>query len=270
MSDEEKQPENNLQQTNESEAVNQEEHDGGSVAPEVDLNQHNELEAQSNFEGQETEALDVSVVNAMGENDEVMTAESATDEMSSGFDSDVTVLESLKQENQALKAQLEELNGQCESFKTQSMRIAADFDNFRKRTSKEKEDLEQQIKRVTITELLPVVDNFERARSHIKPQNDGEMAIHKSYQSVYKQLVDSLKRLGVAPMRPEGQEFDPNLHEAVMREPTDQYPEGVVTEQLMRGYMLNDRVLRHAMVKVAAAPEHPSQVSEQDSDMTSE
>ncbi|MCA1993749.1 MAG: nucleotide exchange factor GrpE, partial [Coleofasciculus sp. S288] len=149
----------------------------------------------------------------------------------------------------------ETLTQQCDSFKNQSVRIAADFDNFRKRTSKEKEDLEQQIKGSTITELLPVVDNFERARSQIKPQTDGEMAIHKSYQGVYKQLVDGLKRLGVSPMRPEGQEFDPNLHEAVMREATNEYPEGAVIEQLMRGYFLGERVLRHAMVKVAAAPE---------------
>jgi molecular chaperone GrpE len=162
-----------------------------------------------------------------------------------------------------LKAQLEELNQQSESFKTQSMRIAADFDNFRKRTSKEKEDLEQQIKRVTLSELLPIVDNFERARSQIKPQNDGEMGIHKSYQGVYKQLVDCLKRIGVSAMRPEGQEFDPNLHEAVMREATNEYPEGVVIEQLVRGYFLGERVLRHAMVKVASAPETPSEESDE-------
>ena len=70
-------------------------------------------------------------------------------------------------------------------------------------------------------------------------------------------------------MRPEGQEFDPNLHEAVMREPTDQHPEGTVIEQLMRGYMLNDRVLRHAMVKVASAPEPTSEEAGEDSDQTS-
>ena len=98
------------------------------------------------------------------------------------------------------------------------------------------------------------MDNFERARSQIKPQNDGEMAIHRSYQGVYKQLVDCLKRIGVSPMRAEGTEFDPNLHEAVMREPTNEYSEGVVIEELMRGYLLGERVLRHAMVKVAAAP----------------
>ncbi|MEH2088883.1 nucleotide exchange factor GrpE [Nostoc sp.] len=160
------------------------------------------------------------------------------------------------------RAALAELNQQIESVKTQLeerstqyMRIAADFENYRKRTSKEKEDLELQVKRNTILELLPVVDNFERARSHLKPQSDGEMTMHKSYQGVYKQLVDSLKRLGVSPMRPEGQEFDPNLHEAVMREPTDEHPEGTVLEELVRGYYLGDRVLRHAMVKVAAPKE---------------
>jgi molecular chaperone GrpE len=161
---------------------------------------------------------------------------------------DTAALAQMSQQIESLKAQLEERSSQY-------MRIAADFENYRKRTIKEKEDLEVQAKRNAITELLPVVDNFERARSQIKPQNDGEMAIHKSYQGVYKLLVDSLKRLGVSPMRPEGQPFDPNLHEAVMREPTDEYPEGTVLEELVRGYYLGDRVLRHAMVKVAAPKE---------------
>ncbi len=161
---------------------------------------------------------------------------------------DTAALAELTQQIESLKTQLEERS-------TQYMRIAADFENYRKRTSKEKEELETQIKRNTILELLPVVDNFERARSHLKPQSDGEMTMHKSYQGVYKQLVDSLKRLGVSPMRPEGQEFDPNLHEAVMREPTDEHPEGTVLEELVRGYYLGERVLRHAMVKVAAPKE---------------
>lgn len=158
------------------------------------------------------------------------------------------VLPNMSGQVEALKAQLEERN-------TQYMRIAADFENFRKRTQKEKEDLEQQVKGNTIIELLPVVDNFERARSQLKPQTDAELSIHKSYQSVYKQLVDCLKRLGVSVMRPEGGEFDPNLHEAVMRQPTDEQPEGTILEELVRGYFLGDRVLRHAMVKVAATLE---------------
>ncbi|WP_017315724.1 nucleotide exchange factor GrpE [Mastigocladopsis repens] len=164
-----------------------------------------------------------------------------------------------------LTQQIESLKAQLEERSTQYMRIVADFENYRKRNQKEKEDLEQQIKRNTITELLPVVDNFERARAQIKPQNDGEMTIHKSYQGVYKLLVDCLKRLGVAPMRPETQPFDPNLHEAVLREPTDEYPEGTVLEELVRGYYLGDRVLRHAMVKVAAPKEEASSSEENQS-----
>ncbi|NMG08675.1 nucleotide exchange factor GrpE [Brasilonema sp. UFV-L1] len=165
----------------------------------------------------------------------------------------------------AFNQQIESLKAQLEERSTQYMRIAADFENYRKRNQKEKEDLEQQIKRNTITELLPIVDNFERARAQIKPQNDGEMTIHKSYQGVYKLLVDSLKRLGVSPMRPDGQSFDPNLHEAVLREPTDEYPEGTVLEELVRGYYLGDRVLRHAMVKVAAPKEDVSSNGENQS-----
>lgn len=157
-------------------------------------------------------------------------------------------INALTREIDSLKAQIEDRTGQY-------MRIAADFENFRKRTQKEKEEQEEQVKCNTIKELLPVVDNFERARSLIKPQTDAEMNIHKSYQSVYKQLVESLKRIGVSPMRSEGKEFDPNLHEAVMREPSGEHAEGTVLEELMRGYMLGERVLRHAMVKVATAPE---------------
>ncbi|MBD2777532.1 nucleotide exchange factor GrpE [Iningainema sp. BLCCT55] len=173
-------------------------------------------------------------------------------------ENNVTATENPVLDNQTqaqMAQQIESLKAQLEDRNNQSIRIAADFENYRKRTIKEKEDLEQQVKRNTINELLPIVDNFERARAHIKTQTEGELTIHKSYQSVYKQLVDSLKRLGVSPMRPEGQEFDPNLHEAVMREPTDEVPEGTVLEELVRGYYLGDRVLRHAMVKVAAAKE---------------
>ncbi len=266
MSDEEKQPNNNSQQTQEVGVLSQEDLSSESVVQEVELSIENDLDSPPDL-GEPNPEVSGTTAADIGENWEAVAVESATD--GSPSEGDGAVLETLKRENEALKAQLEELNQQSDSFKTQSMRIAADFDNFRKRTAKEKEELEQQVKRVTLTELLPVVDNFERARSHIKPQTDGELTIHKSYQGVYKQLVDCLKRIGVSPMRPEGQEFDPNLHEAVMREPSDQYPEGVVIEQLMRGYMLNERVLRHAMVKVASAPEHPIEDSEEDSESSS-
>jgi molecular chaperone GrpE len=151
--------------------------------------------------------------------------------------------------------EVEGLKLQNDERMNQYARLSADFENFRKRTQKEREESEVRIKCNTLHELLPVVDNFERARSHIKPTTDVEMNIHKSYQGIYKQFVDGLKRLGVSPMRPEGQEFDPNFHEAVMREQTNEYPEGTITEELQRGYMLGEQVLRHSMVKVAAPVE---------------
>ncbi|HBE17898.1 MAG TPA: nucleotide exchange factor GrpE [Cyanobacteria bacterium UBA11149] len=210
------------------------------------------MESQPDGEEPNTTGATEKVVTDAPDMLDIETAEPLMGETS--VEADLGVILGLKETNEALQAQLDDLDRQFEALKTQSMRMAADFDNFRKRTAKEKEDLEHQIKGNTLKELLPVVDNFERARSQIKPQNDGEMSIHRSYQGVYKQLVDCLKRIGVSPMRAEGTEFDPNLHEAVMRESTDEYPEGVVIEQLMRGYLLGERVLRHAMVKVAAAP----------------
>jgi len=144
-------------------------------------------------------------------------------------------IDTLQEEIDTLKQQLEEQTQQVDAYKKRYITLAAEFDNFRKRTAK--------------------VDNFERARTQIKPANDGEMGIHKSYQGVYKILVESLKRLGVSPMRPEGQPFDPTYHEAMMREYTDEHPEGTVVEQLVRGYTLGEDVLRHALVKVAAPKE---------------
>ncbi|MGD1903232.1 MAG: nucleotide exchange factor GrpE [Geitlerinemataceae cyanobacterium] len=194
-----------------------------------------------------------SVADALPVEDAIdpLVAEAAAATEAANAASDAANTEALE----SLKATAETAQAQLEDFKQQYTRLAADFENFRKRTQKEKQDLEEQSKCGAIKELLPVVDNFERARAQIKPQNDGEMAIHKSYQGVYKQLVDALKRLGVAPMRPEGEMFDPMLHDAVMREETDEHPDGTVVEELMRGYVMGERVLRHAMVKVATAAE---------------
>ncbi|NES20207.1 MAG: nucleotide exchange factor GrpE [Symploca sp. SIO3E6] len=282
MIDEEKQPDNISQQPDEPVAVSSENLGGEAPREEIGLSAETDLEPESNPDDQTSEASISS--EATGEEEtEVVTASGSEGVPVDGIDmappeepvvetlekSDDGAVEALTQEKEALKAQLQELTQQYDSLKSQSMRMAADFENFRKRTGKEKEELERQIKQVTLMELLPVVDNFERARSQIKPQNDGEMNIHKSYQGIYKQLVDCLKRIGVSPMRPEGKEFDPNLHEAVMRESTDEYPEGTVIEQLQRGYFLNERVLRHAMVKVAAAVE-PVVTSEESNSETTE
>ncbi len=158
----------------------------------------------------------------------------------------------------ALEAANASLSQVVEERNSQYMRLAADFENFRKRTQREKEELELQIKCSVIADLLPVVDSFELARTHIQTETEAEEKIHRSYQGVYKQLVECLKRIGVSAMQAKGKPFDPNLHEAVLREATNEHPEGTVLEELKRGYMLGDRVLRHAMVKVAAPAEESS------------
>ena len=224
---------------------------------------HNEQQLEKNIETPEVETTDDTSVTVETDASTETTATTATDSLiaeetevippePSPEESAEATVTALSQQIEALQQKLQEQTQQYEQLKNSHIRLTAEFDNYRKRTAKEKQDLEIQIKCRTIGEILSVVDNFERARNSINPTNDGEAAIHKSYQGVYKNLVDSLKRLGVSPMRPEKQPFDPLYHEAMLREYTDEYPEGTVIEELMRGYMLGDQVLRHAMVKVAA------------------
>jgi len=163
------------------------------------------------------------------------------------------------------ESRLQQLEKEHETLNSQYMRIAADFDNFRKRQSRDQDDLKIQLTCSTLSEILPIVDNFERARQQLNPEGEEAQALHRSYQGLYKQLVEVLKQLGVAPMRVVDQSFDPTLHEAVMREPSDEKAEDIVIEELQRGYHLNGRVLRHALVKVSMGP-GPKAASEENSD----
>jgi len=165
------------------------------------------------------------------------------------------------------EARLQQLEKEHETLNSQYMRIAADFDNFRKRQTRDQDDLKIQLTCTTLSEILPVVDNFERARQQLTPEGEEAQALHRSYQGLYKQLVEVLKQLGVAPMRVVDQAFDPSLHEAVMREPSDEKAEDIVLEELQRGYHLNGRVLRHALVKVSMGP-GPKAANEEISDQS--
>jgi molecular chaperone GrpE len=155
---------------------------------------------------------------------------------------------------QELESELASLRVEHQTLRDQYMRIAADFDNFRKRQSRDQDDLRVQIACNTLSEILPVVDNFDRARQQLNPQTEEAQSLHRSYQGLYRQLVDVFKQLGVSPMRVEGEPFDPTLHEAVLREPSQHHLEDVVIEELQRGYHLHGRVLRHALVKVSMGP----------------
>ncbi len=162
-------------------------------------------------------------------------------------------------------ARLEQLEKEHQTLKNQYVRIAADFDNFRKRQSRDQDDLKVQLISKSLSAILPIVDNFERARQQLKPESEEAQTLHRSYQGLYKQLVEVLKQQGVAPMRVLGQQFDPNLHEAVLREPSEKDNEDIIIEELQRGYHLEGKVLRHALVKVSMGP-GPTKISQEETE----
>ena len=169
------------------------------------------------------------------------------------------------EENLNTDARLEQLEKEHQTLKNQYVRIAADFDNFRKRQSRDQDDLKVQLVCKSLSAILPIVDNFERARQQLKPESDEAQTLHRSYQGLYKQLVEVLKQQGVAPMRVLGQKFDPNLHEAVLREPSEKEKEDIIIEELQRGYHLDGKVLRHALVKVSMGP-GASEISQEETE----
>ena len=173
-----------------------------------------------------------------------------SDELSSQKTEEINT-EELKNSISNNDARLEQLEKEHETLKNQYVRISADFDNFRKRQSRDQDDLKIQLVSKTLTAILPIVDNFERARQQLKPESEEAQALHRSYQGLYKQLVEVLKQQGVSPMRVVGQQFDPSLHEAVLREPSEEFKEDFIIEELQRGYHLEGKVLRHALVKVS-------------------
>lgn len=175
----------------------------------------------------------------------------------------IEAVESLKQKHDQkvanLSNQILTLTQQLEEKDSQYKRLYADFENFRKRTLREKEEEEDRVSCKLLRKILPVIDDFDRAQLQIKPRNDGESTIHNSYQSVYKQFTKGLKDLGVARMQVLGEQFDPNFHEAIAQEETAEYEEGKVAMEVRPGYLLGEKVLRHALVKVATSTTVKSQ-----------
>ena len=129
-------------------------------------------------------------------------------------------------------------------------RQMAEFDNFRKRTEKEKSGMFEMGAKSVIEKLLPVVDNFERGLASV-PEDQKEDPFVAGVDKVYKQLLTVFDELGVKPIEAVGQPFDPNFHNAVMHVEDDEQGENVVIEEFQKGYMYHDSVVRHSMVKVA-------------------
>ncbi len=128
------------------------------------------------------------------------------------------------------------------------LRLMADFQNYKKRVEKEKKDLYSYANEKLVTELLAVLDNFERALSH-EETGDG---FKEGMEMIFKQLVDVLEKSGLAEIAALGEDFDPNFHNAVMTEETEEYESGKVSGVLQKGYTLNGKVIRPSMVKVVS------------------
>lgn len=129
-------------------------------------------------------------------------------------------------------------------------RQMAEFENYRKRTEKEKAAMFEMGAKSVVEKILPVVDNFERGLAAV-PEADKEGAFASGMNLIYKQMMTELEGLGVKPIEAVGKEFDPNLHNAVMQVESDEYEEGIVAQELLKGYMYRESVVRHSMVAVA-------------------
>ena len=129
-------------------------------------------------------------------------------------------------------------------------RQMAEFENFRKRTEKEKATMFEMGAKSVVEKILPVVDNFERGLNAI-PEEEKNSPFAEGMNMIYKQLMTELENLGVKPIEAVGKEFDPNLHNAVMQVESEEYEEGVIAQELLKGYMYRDTVVRYSMVAVA-------------------
>ena len=128
-------------------------------------------------------------------------------------------------------------------------RQMAEFENFRKRTEKEKQTMFSMGERSVIEKMLPIVDNFERGLAAV-PENEKDTPLASGMEMVYRQLVKQLEDLGVTPIEAVGQEFDPDFHNAVMQVESEEYPSGTVAQEFQKGYKYHDAVIRYSMVGV--------------------
>ncbi|MGM0864417.1 MAG: nucleotide exchange factor GrpE [Bacillota bacterium] len=145
--------------------------------------------------------------------------------------------------------ELSQLEDKLNESENRYLRLRADFDNFRRRVNLESEAKEKYRAQGLITELLPALDNFERALN-IDADNDQTKTLLQGMEMVHRSIVEALKKEGVEPIEAVGQEFDPHLHQAVMQTEDENFDSNVVVEEFQKGYKLKDRVIRPSMVKV--------------------
>eukprot|EP01023_Acetabularia_acetabulum_P000323 TRINITY_DN10132_c0_g2_i1.p1 TRINITY_DN10132_c0_g2~~TRINITY_DN10132_c0_g2_i1.p1 ORF type:complete len:469 (-),score=74.10 TRINITY_DN10132_c0_g2_i1:393-1631(-) len=186
-------------------------------------------------------------------------------------------LQNLEKEIQAIIQKSEEQEKKREkadlvatAAKEQFLRLQADFDNFRKRSAAEKSDAQSRERASLVEQLLPLVDNFELAATQIKIVTPEEQKISDSYQGLYRQMVDIFRGIGISAVDTVGSQFDPEVHEAIMREPNEEVADGTVLEEFRKGFTIDGKLIRPAMVKVSFREQSEASSSSEGSDWESE
>lgn len=200
-----------------------------------------------------------------GQNTGAETAQEAGQEETAGEPAEETVQEEATGETAEKKTEetkkslfgkkkdkaLEKLEEKVAELEDARMRQLAEFENFRKRSEKEKTQMFEVGAKSVVEKVLPVLDNFERGLAGVSEEEKGTPFV-EGMEMIYKQLLTTLEEIGVKPIEAVGQEFDPNFHNAVMTVEDDSLESGTVAEELQKGYMYQDSVVRHSMVKVVS------------------
>lgn len=185
---------------------------------------------------------------AANEADENVTEAEVNEEAAEATENEETseAVETDAEESDAPKDKKDQL---IEELKDKNLRTMAEFENFRKRSEKEKGDMFDLGAKSVIEKILPVIDNFERGLATLSPEQKEE-PFAQGMDKIYQQLLTELAGIGVEPIEALGCEFDPNLHNAVMQTQSEEYESGVIAQELQKGYKYHDTVVRHSMVAV--------------------
>ncbi len=185
-------------------------------------------------------------------NEELQTAETSETTVNNPFSEDCISKEEVEEITEECDNTIEKMQCEIDKLNNQYLRLAADFDNYRKRQMQEREALLKYGAEDTLKKLIETLDTIDRAVASTEKLEDVK-AVKDSYNIVFKQLFDALNKIGLEVIETKDATFDPNLHEAVMQTPTSEYPEHTIIAELQKGYKLGDRVLRPALVNVAVS-----------------
>ena len=210
-----------------------------------------EAESKAAENTQEQEALNEEETKEAAEGNEAEDSEEKDSEEKDSEEKDSEEKDSKDKGLFGKKKKKDKKDEQIEDLNDRLRRQMAEFDNFRKRSEKEKSQMFDMGARSIIEKVLPVVDNFERGLAAV-PEDQKDDAFVTGMDKVYKQLMTEFDSIGVKPIEALGQEFNPDLHNAVMQVESDEYEPGVVAQELQKGYMYKDTVVRHSMVAVVS------------------